>query len=457
MHMHLTFLEDTCVEGFEVLKHPEDINVVMKFCSKLSSSWSEVDLALGAIKDASQAMQSLKSCFRSFSGETLAARACGRPRAMLDTKEERELLQYASLSRDRNQQLLSNTSEPQTFSRVEELLRKHFRLLRDVFKFYATQNRRSFGITLDGLLKFYRDCKLRSKDLAAHHLEAIFYDSVEAGSTDADAHLTPQSFIDVLLEFASLKYGSVIDTLPNQLWHLIENNIKPYACQDEENSFQQMAYDAKVREVLDSHSKELRLIFQIYAMADVSSGEAMQKVKTMNIKEFHLLLDNCELLDSTLTQSAVQQIFEGIQQNADVDSDKELGSDGEQEANAAGAGSMPGVDIGLDDDDELAFSEFLDAIVAVAAYKFPDPFTPLHVRVNSFIITLYGALRHHWSRKRVSPMVDSMLNMLHKRLLGHRDTMLGSGTRESNAALGTRDSQAHPGSSSRISMAKGSP
>lgn len=352
---------------------------------------------------------------------------------MLDTKEERELIQYASLNRDRNQQLLNNTSEPQAFSRVEELLRKHFRLLRDVFKFYATQNRRSFGITLDGLLKFYRDCKLRSKDLAAHHLEAIFYDNVEASGGDADAHLTPPLFIDVLLEFAALKYGSVIDTLPNQLWHLIENNIKPYACQDEENSFHQMAYDVKVREALDSHSKELKIIFQIYAAADVSTGDAMQKVETMNIKEFLLLLENCELLDSTLTLSAVQQIFEGIQQSGDGDSDNEAGGGEEDEANAA----APGVDLGLDDDDELAFSEFLDAVVAVAAYKFPDPFTPLSIRVNSFIITLYGALRHHWTRKRLSPLVDSMLNMLQKRLTG-------TGAKESRAAVGTRASRAPP-------------
>merc|ERR1711881_457602 len=78
-----------------------------------------------------------------------------------------------------------------------------------------------------------------------------------------------------------------------------------------------------VREVLESHSKELRIVFQIYATADVSSGLAMQRVSTMNIKEFNMLLHNCELLDETLTESAVLQIFEGIQQSADSDTESE--------------------------------------------------------------------------------------------------------------------------------------
>lgn len=76
-----------------------------------------------------------------------------------------------------------------------------------------------------------------------------------------------------------------------------------------------------------------------------------------------------------------------------------------------------GVELGINDDDELAYSEFADALVAVAAYKRPDPFTPFHERVNSFILSLFGALRHHWSRKRLGPQVDFMLNVLQKKLL----------------------------------------
>lgn len=70
----------------------------------------------------------------------------------------------------------------------------------------------------------------------------------------------------------------------------------------------------------------------------------------------------------------------------------------------------------MDDDEEMSFSEFLDGLVAVAAYKFPDPFTPLSSRINTFLLQLFASIRKHWSRKRGAPRVDMMLNALQKKM-----------------------------------------
>lgn len=59
---------------------------------------------------------------------------------------------------------------------------------------------------------------------------------------------------------------------------------------------------AQVRKVLDLHSKELRIIFLLYAMMDTSTADAMQRVHTMNLKEFQMLLTDTSLLDDTLTE-----------------------------------------------------------------------------------------------------------------------------------------------------------
>jgi len=182
---------------------------------------------------------------------------------------------------------------------------------------------------------------------------------------------------------------------------LIEHHIKLHACQEKESIFQRMAYNVQVRQVLEKHHQELNIIFDLYARLDQSTAEAMQRVSTMNIKEFMMLLKHCDILDETLTEAAVQQIFDGIQQSAT--SSMDLLEEG-------------GQDEGLDDDDELAFTEFLDGIIAVAAFKCPDPFTPFHSRVNAFILKLFGQVRRHWSRKRISPQVDAMLNALQKKL-----------------------------------------
>merc|ERR1711865_306918 len=101
------------------------------------------------------------------------------------------------------------------------------------------------------------------KHLAPHHLESVFYDQIDTSHAESGAHLTPSTFVEVLLEFAALKYGNVIPSLPDQLWHLIENHLKPYACKDHDNIFQRMAYDPKVRALLETHDKELKIIFQI--------------------------------------------------------------------------------------------------------------------------------------------------------------------------------------------------
>lgn len=393
--MHLQLLERVCCDGLQALAVREDSARVMRLCVELEAHWGEFTLAAQTIQDASRTMQAVHDRMRAFLGDTLVHRARGQPRTMLDAKEAREFLVYTSLNSDRLLALLTKENmDSSIISRLEDLLRKHFRLLREVFRYYAASSGGSgAGVTLEGLLKLYQDCKLRSKDLAPHHLEVLFCDHMDPGSS-SERVLTPQSFVEVLLQCANLRFRSATDHLNEQFAQLVEYHLKPHACQDTDCIFQRMAYDPKVREVLDANSKELKIIFQLYAMLDASSTEALQKVNTMNIKEFHMLLSHCEMLDETLTEAAMQQLFDGIQHNA---SEEDTGE-------------------GLDDDEELAFSEFLDGLVAIAAYKFPDPFKPFHMRVNAFILQLFSTLRRHWSRKRISPQVDSLLNVLQKKL-----------------------------------------
>merc|ERR1740122_623906 len=211
---------------------------------ELEPSWPEIALAVQTIRDANETMQGMRARVREFLGGTLAHRAHGRPRTMLDAKEAREFLFYTSLNVEHLQQHMSkDVFDPGITNRIEDILRKHFRLLRDIFRHYAHAGNTA-GITMEGLLKLYQDCKLRSKDLAPHHLETIFYDQLEA-SRGAERLLSPQSFVEVLLQFANLKYRGGIDNVPDQFAHLIEYHLKPYACQDAGSLFQRMAYDCK--------------------------------------------------------------------------------------------------------------------------------------------------------------------------------------------------------------------
>merc|ERR1719321_1425101 len=126
---------------------------------------------------------------------------------------------------------------------------------------------------------------------------------------------------------------------------------------------------------------------------DTSSTEALQRSKTMNVSEFHMLLEHCNLLDQKFTPSSVKEIFDQIQQSA-----TDFARHNEEE-NADHV--LDDGDDGLDDDDELSFSEFLDGLVAIVMYKDPNPFISFHVRVDSFLVDrFFSSLRHYWSRSR---------------------------------------------------------
>jgi len=408
--MHLGLLEQICIDAFQTFSNPNDQQQIIKMCMQLDSQWAEFTLAAQTVDEAAKAMQGVNSRMRTFLGDTLAHRAQGRPRVMLDAKEARELLIYTSLNAAHVQSLfVTEAVDSFVISRLEDVMRKHFHLLREVFRFYSvpTATGSGSGMTLEGVMKLYQDCKLRSKVLAPRHIEVLFVDHLDASAAQ-DRALSPGSFVEVLVGCANLKFKEKIETPHEQLAFLIENHLKPHACQETASLFQHMAYNVKVRNILESHVRELKIIFQLYATMDTSSAEAMQRAHTMNIEEFRMLLQHCEMMDGTFTESAMREIFDGIQQSATAEAEEDEG----------GVGSEGGEDDaqGIDDDEELSLSEFLDGLVAIAAYKFPDPFTAFDKRVNQFILKLFSAVQRHWSRKRISPHVDNMLNALQKKL-----------------------------------------
>merc|ERR1711862_1082899 len=115
-------------------------------------------------------------------------------------------------------------------SKVEEVLRQHFRLLRDFFRHYQTTHQKGSGIGLDSLMRLYQDCKLRSRELAPHHIEVIFNDFRE--KTSGEQVLLPQGFVAVLVQCAKLKFGETFETLPEQLSQLVEQHLVPNRCHE---------------------------------------------------------------------------------------------------------------------------------------------------------------------------------------------------------------------------------
>ena len=398
LSMHLQLLERVCGKGLADLTYPQPPKT-LQICLHLQGCWTEFRLAVQAVQEATKSITAIKERVHAFLSETLAYRARGQPKTMLDAAELREFLLYTSVSGERLTQMNKDVKlDKLAISKVEDLLKRHFKLLREIFKHYSTvKPSGSRGVELKGLLRLYQECKLRSKQFAPFHLETIFNNHLEDKTRSGEKLLAPHEFVEVIILSAFTKFQGTSNSLAELLGLLIEDHLKPNACNETESMFQKMAYSSEVREVFDQHSSELFCLFQLYASLDMSTTEAMQREDTMNRTEFQMMLDDGGFLDLTLPEHAVQEIFQGIQQNATAE------------------GENYG-DEGIDDDEELSLSEFLDGLVAVAAYKFPDPFVPLSTRLNTFLLQLFATLRKHWSRKRGAPRVDQMLNALQKKI-----------------------------------------
>merc|ERR1712185_868839 len=65
---------------------------------------------------------------------------------------------------------------------VEDLLRKHFSLFREMYKYYSTSlgPAAGTGITVESVMRIYQDCKLRSAKFPPHVVETIFRETLNA-------------------------------------------------------------------------------------------------------------------------------------------------------------------------------------------------------------------------------------------------------------------------------------
>lgn len=424
MFMHLRLLDDTCRQGYAVLEKckeggDEGVEELTAFCAQLEEKEDDIRLAVQCIQEVRRTMTIVNERVQAFLGHILSHRARGEPVIMIDAKEERDFHRHTTVNPMRVKALIQGQMDEkgqersnldEAVGRIEDLLRKHFRLTRDMYKYYSTTTSIGAGITLESLMCIYQDCRLRSRDFPPHIVESIFNNTIEETSED-QVVLPPEGFVEAMLHFASIKYARYHDSLFEQMAALIDSNLKPLACQEHENFFRKMAYDIDVRLVLRKHIEELKIIFQVYAAMDTSSTEALQRSKTMNVSEFQMLMEHCNLLDQKFSHLTVKEIFDQIQQSA-TDHARQLEGEAEEH------NMMDDGDEGLSDDDELSFSEFLDGLVAIVMYKDPNPFVSFSLRVDKFLVDIFfSSLRHYWSRSRqASTHLKKLLNALQKKV-----------------------------------------
>ena len=94
------------------------------------------------------------------------------------------------------------------------------------------------------------------------------------------------------------------------------------------------------------------------------------------------MAENAKLMDSFLTKAKLGEVFDSMQSDIDkgIQTSKE-----EMEGTAAKS-------LGVGDHRELTFNEFIECFAAVAVLKHPEPYQPLHFRLERFITKHFDLL-----------------------------------------------------------------
>eukprot|EP00899_Mesostigma_viride_P015806 jgi/Mesvir1/24226/Mv10937-RA.1 len=310
---------------------------------------------------------------------------------VMDAAELREMRSFCKLSEARLRAAFKGTDINFGLEtlKVEEVLQVNFESLRGIFRHYSiTIGTGSSAVSVITSAQYWRllkDTHIATSALQGHVYDTIFKQLARAeipssgvgktppkgaaGSTRSNG-LGPGDFVDALLRIAHLKYNDW-DMFPcDQVRALLQDKVVRNAYQNTADLFRSQLSTEEVQTVFKEHRTKLIKVFKHFAANDKNDFDHNE---SMNVAEFTQLLRAGGLMDTNLTQLMVAKIFSGIQQDEAGGGDAEGGSDG------GGAGGAS----------EMVYSEFLEAIAAVAMFRVCDPFIPMPTRLNTFISEVF--------------------------------------------------------------------
>ncbi|RLN50663.1 hypothetical protein BBJ29_006103 [Phytophthora kernoviae] len=195
--------------------------------------------------------------------------------------------------------------------------------------------------------------------------------AIDPKSKTVNSHraLPPIEFLEALVRIGRKKYPVETNrvTISESFCLFVDNFILPFAFRSDADLFRQQLEDASIRSLLIKYADDLRAIYSKYAVEDVKQKLKMERVTAFTFSQ--LLLDR-GVLDMTLTTDKVLGILSKVLRNAAANT--ELSPPTNKAAGRAG------------EDDDITYTQFEESLIAVACYKFPDPYISLESRVEKF-------------------------------------------------------------------------
>jgi hypothetical protein len=227
-----------------------------------------------------------------------------------------------------------------------------------------------------------------AKATAIYRQECSNGSSVTGGGlAHASLYFTKPLFVETLVRMASLAVSGAGKHLESgvvavALKSILEDNIFPNAMSSAKLEFKRLIADRRVQDVFENaaNTKTLAQIYRHYSTLDSQTGRSV-----MTQKQFVAMLVELGFIDKAMTKADVRAIF------TDVQDDEGEGGD----------------EVG----ETMSYSEFTEAMAAVAMFKSPHPLKSVHIRLQGFLDgTLIPLWRSHsaitTSKDRRAPAGD---------------------------------------------------
>jgi hypothetical protein len=259
------------------------------------------------------------------------------------------------------------------------------------------------GVNGMGSHEFYlftKQIKILSRTFRLVDIDLV---RVASGAGDGDGFLDPPEFVEALIRLSLKRYSSATadkgivneaffsdseedgsdedgdgdnetstgteksKRAVDRVRRLLLENVGKYAHQVDIDSFRARFADPDVQVILVKKRRWLLGKFREYCAADgTQAATSDQAMYTMNLTEWDKFLRDHNVFDIRFKNRSSATIFVCAQAPHAMD---EMGS----------------LESALEDNQELIYQEFLEAVVALAHFRFPDPFVPLSTRVGQLL------------------------------------------------------------------------
>ncbi|EQC29632.1 hypothetical protein SDRG_12636 [Saprolegnia diclina VS20] len=289
--------------------------------------------------------------------EDLARRSTGRSTNVQVALEKQRLATSITLD---NSRLEFMCPQPDDFRSIQNLLRKHVVPLITLFKSCGV-SAAGFSLSEQEFYKLISDTGVFDRKLMARgYLQVLVQHTTDVHDVGAERCLSTHEFAEAIVRVAHhlSQKAATTDAPPSlvgSVTDFVETKLLKLASEREKQNltlFKRQLGASDVQAVVRAADKKLKKVFAFYAVE--------HRAKSMNLAEFSNWLKDQRLIDAIFPFPRAKLVFLSAMHHTEA--------------------IVSSNDLELD----LTFGEFIEAVVAVAVYRNPNPYLPLADRLHLF-------------------------------------------------------------------------